>query len=318
MSTIRKLDNINSNIPVRENLLELLLADKRSAQTRRVYRSDIAMFFKEMYPQVEEALAMEQFLALTQFNATAVGIQYKAQMLDRGLKEATVNRRLAALRSLVELARKLGKCTFHLIDAKGLKVTAYRDTSGLTKDEFKLVLKQVDKNTRIGVRDFAILLLLWTNALRRSEVSKLKVSDFNYDNRTLRVLGKGKGTNYEVIELPKVTADSIWEWLASGKITSTDNSLFTACDFYNAGHGLTGDMISRIVKKYCSKAGITKRVSAHTMRHSSITAALDASDGNVRKVQKLSRHADIRTLTIYDDNRNRHQGEMSDVLADLL
>ena len=218
----------------------------------------------------------------------------------------------------MELARKLGKCTFHLIDVKGEKVTAYRDTSGLTKDEFKRVLKQIDTSSRIGIRDFAILLLLWTNALRRSEVSKLKVSDFNYDNRTLRVLGKGKGTNYEVIEVPKATADAILQWLQSGKITSTDIPLFTACDFHNAGHGLCGDMISRIVKKYCEKAGITKRVSAHTMRHSSITAALDASDGNVRKVQKLSRHADIRTLTIYDDNRNRHQGEMSDVLADLL
>lgn len=318
MSAIRNLDNKQQNIPARENLLELLVADKRSTQTRRVYRSDISMFFKEMYPQVEETLAMEQFLALTQFDATAVGIQYKAQMLGRGLKEATVNRRLAALRSLVELARKLGKCTFHLIDVKGEKVTAYRDTSGLTKDEFKRVLKQIDTSSRIGIRDFAILLLLWTNALRRSEVSKLRVSDFNYDNRTLRVLGKGKGTNYEVIEVPKATADAILQWLQSSKITSTNTSLFTACDFHNAGHGLCGDMVSRIVKKYCEKAGISKRVSAHTMRHSSITAALDASDGNVRKVQKLSRHADIRTLTIYDDNRNRHQGEMSDVLADLL
>ena len=81
MRAIRNLDNINSNIPARENLLELLVADKRSAQTRRVYRSDISMFFKEMYPQVEETLAMEQFLALNQFDATAVGIQYKAQML---------------------------------------------------------------------------------------------------------------------------------------------------------------------------------------------------------------------------------------------
>ena len=52
--------------------------------------------------------------------------------------------------------------------------------------------------------------------------------------------------------------------------------------------------------------------------HSSITAALDATDGNIRKVQKLSRHADPRTLMIYDDNRQKDQQEISSLLADMV
>jgi integrase/recombinase XerC len=59
-------------------------------------------------------------------------------------------------------------------------------------------------------------------------------------------------------------------------------------------------------------------MSSHRLRHSAITAALDATDGNVRKVQKLSRHAKIETLMIYDDARENAQGELSDLLSDAL
>ena len=59
-------------------------------------------------------------------------------------------------------------------------------------------------------------------------------------------------------------------------------------------------------------------MSPHRVRHSSITAALDATDGNIRKVQKLSRHSDPKTLMIYDDNRQRAQKEVSDILDELI
>jgi integrase/recombinase XerC len=59
-------------------------------------------------------------------------------------------------------------------------------------------------------------------------------------------------------------------------------------------------------------------MSPHRIRHSAITAALDATDGNVRKVQKLSRHKQIDTLMIYDDNRQRVQGELTGLLSDLV
>ena len=58
-------------------------------------------------------------------------------------------------------------------------------------------------------------------------------------------------------------------------------------------------------------------MSPHRVRHSSITAALDATDGNVRKVQELSRHRQIDTLMIYDDNRAKDQVELSEMLSGL-
>jgi site-specific recombinase XerD len=86
----------------------------------------------------------------------------------------------------------------------------------------------------------------------------------------------------------------------------------------NYGHRLSGTSVYRLVEKVALATGITKKLSPHRIRHSGITAALNATGGDVRRVQKLSRHANLNTLTIYDDNRQNVQGEISDLLADLV
>jgi integrase/recombinase XerC len=73
------------------------------------------------------------------------------------------------------------------------------------------------------------------------------------------------------------------------------------------GHRLIGDGIPKIVVCHSEKAGIKKQMSPHRIRHSAITAALDATDGDMRKIQKLSRYRNLNTLMIYDDNRGRDQ-----------
>jgi integrase/recombinase XerC len=83
------------------------------------------------------------------------------------------------------------------------------------------------------------------------------------------------------------------------------------------GHRLNGSSIDRIVSTIAKQAGIGKRISPHRLRHSSITAFLDASGGKVRAAQRLSRHLKLDTLQIYDDNRQDIQGEASELLASL-
>ena len=97
-----------------------------------------------------------------------------------------------------------------------------------------------------------------------------------------------------------------------------DRPLFIALDHNYLGHRLTGTAIYGIVSTIARSAGITKRMSPHRMRHSAITAALDATDGNVRKVQKLSRHKKLDTLMVYDDNRGNMQSQVSDLLGNIL
>jgi integrase/recombinase XerC len=69
-----------------------------------------------------------------------------------------------------------------------------------------------------------------------------------------------------------------------------------------------------MVVRHSEKAGIKKQMSPHRIRHSAITAALDATDGDVPKVQKLSRHRNLNTFMIYDDNRGPDQQNITEML----
>ena len=120
----------------------------------------------------------------------------------------------------------------------------------------------------------------------------------------------------EVVDLGVVTVQAIADWLEVKPVRSRETDpLFTALDLANPGHRLTGDGIRKIVVRHSKNAGIKKQMSPHRIRHSAITAALDATDGNVRKVQKLSRHRKLHTLMIYDDNRARDQQDVPKCLT---
>ena len=301
------------------DVLQQLLAGSRSANTRRAYEKDVTLFFEFMTGQQVTPELVLEFLHLERTQAVSVVLKYKAELIKKGLKEATVNRRIAAIKSLVAMGRKIGVCNYSLEDVRGERVQKYRDTTGIDAEAFKRVLQECDRSTLQGKRDYALLRLLWGNALRRNEVSQLNIGDFHPDTKTLWILGKGRGTQSEVIDLGEATTGAIADWLAESRGTRPDDApLFTSLDFANSGHRLTGDGLRKIVVRLCSKAGIRKTMSPHRIRHSAITAALDATDGNVRKVQKLSRHRQLDTLMIYDDNRGKDQQAVTALLDDMV
>ena len=309
------------------DVIAQLLADKRSPNTRRAYRRDIIDFFQVVASSEPTRDIVLEFLHLQQHQAVRLVLSYKAKLIDKGLSEATVNRRLAAIKALAAMGRKLGVCTYGLDDVKGEKVRAYRDTSGVDKATMARViaipqqLKEAAlsaKKKAKGIRDYALLRLMWGNALRRGEISATNISDFDSEAGSLAILGKGQGTQKELVKLPTSTVKAIQDWLDVRGTASLNAPLFIALDGANYGHRLTGNGIYTIVDALFKKAGVSKKMSPHRIRHSSITAALDATDGNIRKTQQLSRHANINTVMTYDDNRTNHQGEMSQLLDDLL
>ncbi|MEG3958687.1 tyrosine-type recombinase/integrase [Microcoleus sp. herbarium2] len=309
-----KIERYFDTLDTDPDVLKQLLADKRSENTRRAYERDVNDFLQTMTgtPAVPDNVL--EFLHLEERQAVSVVLKYKAKLIDKGLKEATVNRRLAAVKSLVEMGRKLGACHYSLEDIKGEKIVGYRDTTGVDRPTFERILQQCDLATLAGKRDYALLRLLWGNALRRNEISQLSVCDFDPAGKTLRILGKGRGTQAETIDLGSATVQAIADWLEERGSFSHDSPLFIALDSAHSGHRLSGDGICKMVVRHSEKAGIKKQMSPHRIRHSAITAALDATDGDVRKVQKLSRHRNLNTLMIYDDNRGRDQQDVTEML----
>lgn len=295
-----------------ERVLTDWLATKRSPHTQRVYRRDIENFLSDI------DMELGKFLTLDRHGAYALVSRYKGDLLQKGLKSATINRRLAAIKSLVAYAYNCGHCDFMLESVKGEKLSSYRDTTGVDSETFKRVLGGIDRTSLKGIRDHALLLLLWSNALRRSEVSKANIGDFDPTAKTLSIFGKGKGNNAETVSLGSGTVMAITAWLEARGETNPDKALFCSINPGYRDGRLSTQSIYNIVKERCQSAGITKAMSPHRVRHSSITAALEATGGDVRRVQKLSRHSSLNTLLIYDDNRKNHQGEVTDLLDGLV
>lgn len=311
-----ELSPANNQLMARD-LMTDLLADKRSVNTKRAYQNDLNDFFTVMTGSEASQAKMQQLLNMTRFEAIRVGLQYKASMIERGLAEATINRRLSAIKALVKRGKIIGLCEWDLSDLQGERLKQYRDTSGVSVPQLVEMLKVPDQATSKGKRDYAIMRLFWELALRRGEIAKINVEDFDPEMCTIGILGKGKGTQKENMTITEKSRDAIQEWLSTRNEFTVSDPLFVSVDRARAGHRLTGEGIAKIVKSIAKAAGITKQMSPHRLRHTAITAALEATNGDVRRVQKLSRHSKIETVMIYDDNRVNQQKQVTDLLAGL-
>lgn len=270
----------------------------------RAYRADLADFTRSLGASDLDAAA-HHLLSHGPGPANALALRYRAQLLDRQLSAATVNRRLAALRSLVKLARTLGLVTWAL-EVPGLKTQAYRDTRGPGIKGVRRLLKAAAARTDTkGIRDHAMLRLLFDLGLRRSEVAGLDVADVQAEQGTIAVLGKGRAEK-ERLTLPGPTWEALRAWLT---VRGTEpGPLFWNVDRAGKSGRLTSTSIYRTVRALGAHIGLAVR--PHGLRHAAITAALDLT-GDLRAVQRFSRHRDVRVLSVYDDNREDLGGDVA-------
>ena len=285
----------------------------RNARTLAAYRNDLEDFRAFLKAKdLDEASRM--LLGQGHGEANAVALAYRTDMVERKLQAATINRRLSAVRSLVKLGRTLGMVPWTL-DIDNLKTQAYRDTRGPGRQGFRLLLEELDETAGRAdgksLRDRAALHLLHDLALRRAEVVSLDLDDVDLESSTLRVMGKGR-TEKEPLTLPDPTKMALAAWIEiRGEAAGP---LFLNFDRAGKGERLTGTGLYLMVRSLGKKAGITVR--PHGLRHAGITKALDVTNGNVRAVQRFSRHRDIRILSVYDDNRSDLGGDVARLVAD--
>lgn len=191
-------------------------------------------------------------------------------------------------------------------------------TESLELSEIIKIFEAVDTSTLIGKRDNAILRLMWSNALRRSEICSLDVKHFNRTKLQLAVSNKGTNPNRDLLTISRKTATAIHDWLKASKaIEKHDEPIFISLDPVRFGNRLTGTSIHDIVTKYSKLARINKKVSPHTIRHSAITQALNQNNGNVIAALKLSRHASPDSI-ITHCNKHSDQSTLTNHLDSLV
>jgi integrase/recombinase XerC len=291
-------------------LVDLFLAG-RSPHTLRAYRRDVEDFaaFAGVGSSEQAATLL---LGDTPGVANARALGYRQNLLVRRLAPATVNRRLAALRALVKLARTVGLLTW-MLTIPGLRAEPYRDTAGPGKEGVRKLLAQVTGRTDAkALRDLAILRLAYDLGLRRMEIVGLDVQHLDLTEGSVAVLGKGR-TQRAKLTLPGPTGEALTAWLEARG--SHPGALFVRLDRAKKGHGrLDGSSVYRIIRALGERAGIRAR--PHGLRHSAITELLELTGGNVRLVKEFSRHASVQTVLKYDDNRQDRAGQLARQLAD--
>jgi site-specific recombinase XerD len=213
------------------------------------------------------------------------------------LKKKTQNYYLIALRAFLKFLAKKGVKSLAPEQIELAKV-GDRSLDLITTGELERLLKAPEGNELHVLRDRAILQLLFSTGLRVSELASLSSDlDMSSDEFTVR----GKGDKTRVVFLSDEAKDALKKYLA--KRTDVDDAMFVRV----AGNemrgvkgeaGLTRRSIERIVKKYAIKAGISKKVTPHVMRHMFATDLL-RNGADLRSVQMLLGHANIGTTQIY-------------------
>ena len=227
------------------------------------------------------------------------------------LSALTQSYHLIALRGFLKYLAKRG---VHSLDPSlvDLPRAAKKQVTFLHFDEVERLLAEIPIDTETGLRDRAIIELLFSGGLRVSELCNLNRDSINLARREFMVRGKGKKDR--PIFIDQTTADHLEEYLSARHDTlpalflnnsSNQNTPDTSGDFRR----LSPRSIERIIQKYARLAGITKHVTPHTLRHSFATDLL-MNGADLRSVQSLLGHANIATTQIYTHITDPHLKEV--------
>lgn len=228
---------------------------------------------------------------------------------DRGdeLSLITQSYHLIALRGLLTYLSRRDIPTL-AADKILLPKTVRKQVTFLHYDEIVRMVEQIPLDTEAGLRDRAIVELLFSSGLRVSELVNLNRDHINLKRREFMV--RGKGQKDRPVFVSQKAADHIANYLAER--SDSLPALFLSYSRRNSAPSVSGDYrrltarsIQRMVSQYARLAGITKHVSPHTMRHSFATDLL-MNGADLRSVQSLLGHSNIATTQVYTHVTDQH------------
>ncbi|HKC64822.1 MAG TPA: site-specific tyrosine recombinase XerD, partial [Pyrinomonadaceae bacterium] len=223
-----------------------------------------------------------------------------AQLSREGFSPASVSRAVSAARGFFRFLLLDGHIQKHPAEDLHTPQRMTRLPRFLTEEEIERLLAAPDTSTDKGLRDRAMLELMYATGLRVSEVVKLPRADVNLDAGLVSCYGKGSKER----RVPIGKSASLWlqKYIGLRAREGKSNSPYL---FLNSlGAPMTRTQAWAIVKRYASRAGL-ERVSPHTLRHSFATHLLQRG-ADSRSVQALLGHSDISTTQIYTHITDRH------------
>ena len=251
--------------------------------------------------KVTETMVREYRLWLNRQPGTKVGREVQP------LKRKTQNYYLIALRAFLQYLRKRGIESLSPEKIELAKVPE-RSLDLISPNELDRLMKGPDTTTLQGMRDQAILELLFSTGLRVSELCSLSTDDVDLSRDEFSV--RGKGDKVRVVFLSDDAKASIARYIKARKDMSDALFVQYGKNAKNADDPrLSPRAVQRLIKHYATKAGITRKVTPHVIRHSFATDLL-SNGADLRSVQALLGHAHIGTTQIYTHVTDKHLREV--------
>jgi integrase/recombinase XerC len=220
---------------------------------------------------------------------------YLSRLVKDGFAKVSISRKLSAIRSFYRYLLREKLVAINPVATTSSPKLDKRLPDFLTPAETVRLLEAPDLATPQGLRDRALMELLYASGLRVSELVSLDLDQVNLDIGEIRVWGKG--AKERVVLMGKPASRALSVYLSQGRprlLTKKNNALLISRD----GGRLTERSIQRILAKYARVAGIKKRVHPHMLRHTFATHLLDGG-ADLRVVQELLGHANLVSTQIY-------------------
>jgi integrase/recombinase XerD len=227
---------------------------------------------------------------------TAAILKYVIELRKSGRGARTRARHLVTLRGFFRYLHQMGILDTNpakLIDLpkSGLKLPDVLDI-----DQVARLLETPDTKTPIGLRDAAMLELIYAAGLRVSELISLKVASVNLEAGFVRVLGKG--TKERIVPIGRRAIQGIQAYIANGRPRQLKQAASHYLFVARAGRPMTRQGFWKLLRRYALMAGIKQRVTPHCLRHSFASHLLEGG-ADLRAVQTMLGHVDIATTQIY-------------------
>lgn len=203
---------------------------------------------------------------------------------------------------------------------KSPKIDARHKKDAFTANQLKSIIGGINRNSLKGKRDYALFCLISATGLRTVEVVRANVSDIRNTGGVdcLFVQGKGRTSKTEFVKLSGHVMKAIQAYLNARGTVADDEPLFASISHRNNGQRMTTRSISRICKTAMISAGyVSKRWTAHSLRHSAVTLALIAGI-SIQEVSQFARHSNISVTMIYAHDVERLKSKCESAISNMI
>ena len=266
----------------------LRIEKRNSPHTISAYRRDLKRFFAELSGKTVVSVSPTDIR------------KFLISLKNQGLSTASVARSLSSIKSFFNylcLDKQLHNNPAEILECP----KSWRKLPDiLSLDDIDNLLKSPNMNSNIGIRDKAMLEILYASGLRVSELIKLTVSQLDFEVGYLRVFGKGG--KERIVPIGNLARNAVNNYVLNSRpffvSNRKDGQKVDELFINRRGYGMTRQGFWKLLKGYVNQAQIRARVSPHTLRHAFATHLLERG-ADLRSVQQMLGHSDISSTQIY-------------------